>query len=113
VGGGSAPAHIPHILSKELNNECSSQSLQRQPERLGRDGDHRLLRRNPDRSAFGRGTGRCYRCVRRCGAATNGVLTLTGTYNSTILANAIATMIAQGNGLRSALVSLGLIKGAA
>lgn len=45
-------------------------------------------------------------------AATNGVLTLTGTYNSTILANAIATLAAQGNALRSALVSLGLIAGA-
>jgi hypothetical protein len=46
-------------------------------------------------------------------AATNGVLTLTGTYNSTILANAIASMIAQQNELRTAMVSLGLIKGAA
>ena len=46
-------------------------------------------------------------------AATNGVLTLTGTYNSTILANAIATLAAQGNALRNALVSLYLIKGAA
>lgn len=46
-------------------------------------------------------------------AATNGVLTLTGTYNSTILANAIATLAAQGNALRSALVSLAAIKGAA
>lgn len=46
-------------------------------------------------------------------AATNGVLTLTGTYNSTIIANAIATLAAQGNALRAALVSLGAIKGAA
>lgn len=52
------------------------------------------------------------------GAYTNGVLTLTGTYNSTILANAIATCILQGNALkvlvnqiRSDLVSLGLIVG--
>lgn len=44
-------------------------------------------------------------------AATNGVLTLTGTYNSAIIANAIATLAAQGNALRSALVSLGLITG--
>src|ERR1044072_8627300 len=44
-------------------------------------------------------------------AATNGVLTLTGTYNSTIIANAIATLAAQGNALRNALVSLGAIKG--
>lgn len=51
-------------------------------------------------------------------AATNGILTLTGTYNSTILANAIATLAQLGNAnktlvnqLRSDLVSLGLIKG--
>lgn len=44
-------------------------------------------------------------------AATNGILTITGTYNSAILANAIATLAAQGNALRNALVSLGLIKG--
>lgn len=44
-------------------------------------------------------------------AATNGVLTLTGSYNSAIIANALATVIAQGNALRGALVSLGLIKG--
>lgn len=46
-------------------------------------------------------------------AATNGVLALTGTYNSTLLINAIATIIAQGNATRNALVSLGLMKGAA
>lgn len=46
-------------------------------------------------------------------AATNGIAALTGTYNSTILANAIATLAAQGNALRNALVSLGLIKGSA
>lgn len=45
-------------------------------------------------------------------AATNGILTLTGTYNSTIIANAIATLAAQSNALRNALVSLGLIAGA-
>lgn len=44
-------------------------------------------------------------------APTNGILTLTGTYNSAIIGNAIATLAAQGNALRSALVSLGLIKG--
>lgn len=44
-------------------------------------------------------------------APTNGILTLTGTYNSTILANAIATLAAQGNAVRAALVSLGVIKG--
>jgi hypothetical protein len=42
-----------------------------------------------------------------------GVAALTGTYNSTILANAIATLAAQGNAMRSALVALGLIKGSA
>lgn len=46
-------------------------------------------------------------------AATNGILTLTASYNSAILANAIATLAAQGNALRAALVSLGLIKGGA
>lgn len=45
-------------------------------------------------------------------AATNGVLTLTGTYNSAIIANAIATLAAQSNAIRNALVSLGLIAGA-
>ena len=44
-------------------------------------------------------------------AATNGILTLTGTYNSTIIANAIATLAAQGNAIRNALVTLGIIKG--
>lgn len=47
------------------------------------------------------------------GAATNGMLTLTGTYNSTILANGFATIIAQTNELRAALVALNLVKGAA
>jgi len=45
-------------------------------------------------------------------AATNGIQPLTGTYNSTLLINAIATLAAQGNALRNALVSLGLIAGA-
>lgn len=44
-------------------------------------------------------------------AATNGILTLTATYNSAIIGNAIATLAAQGNALRNALVSLGLITG--
>lgn len=43
--------------------------------------------------------------------SATGVVTITGTYNSTILANAFATVIAQGNALRSALVNLGLIAG--
>lgn len=46
-------------------------------------------------------------------APTNGILTLTGTYNSTILANAIATLAAQGNAIQDALVDLGLMKGSA
>ena len=44
-------------------------------------------------------------------APTNGVASLTATYNSTILENAFATIVAQGNALRSALVDLGLIAG--
>lgn len=44
-------------------------------------------------------------------APTNGILTLTATYNSAILANAIATLAAQGNAVRAALVALNLIKG--
>lgn len=46
-------------------------------------------------------------------AATNGVLTLTGTYNSAIIANAIATITAQSNAMRNALVSVGILKGSA
>ena len=46
-------------------------------------------------------------------APTNGIAALTGTYNSTIIANAIATLAAQTNAMRNALVSLGLIKGSA
>jgi hypothetical protein len=44
-------------------------------------------------------------------AATNGVLTLTGTYNSAIIANALATIIAKLNEHGTALVNVGLIKG--
>ena len=46
-------------------------------------------------------------------APTNGILTVTGTYNSTIIADAIATLAAQGNAMQSVLVNLGLMKGAA
>lgn len=46
-------------------------------------------------------------------APTNGILTLTGTYNSAIIANAIATLAAQGNAMQAVLVSLGLMKGSA
>jgi hypothetical protein len=42
---------------------------------------------------------------------TTGVAALTGTYNSTIIANALATVIAQTNAMRTALVNLGLMKG--
>lgn len=43
--------------------------------------------------------------------SATGVATITATYNSTIIANALATLAAQGNALRAALVSLGAIKG--
>ena len=44
-------------------------------------------------------------------APTNGIAPLTGTYNSTLLINAIATLAAQGNALRNAIVSAGIIAG--
>jgi nitrous oxidase accessory protein NosD len=44
-------------------------------------------------------------------APTNGIAALTGTYNSTLLINAIATLAAQGNAIRNALVSAGIIAG--
>jgi hypothetical protein len=40
-----------------------------------------------------------------------GVAALTATYNSTLIANALATIVAQTNAYRTALVNLGLIKG--
>lgn len=46
-------------------------------------------------------------------APTNGILTLTGTYNSAIIANAIATIAAQTNAMQAVLVSVGLMKGSA
>lgn len=46
-------------------------------------------------------------------APTNGVAALTGTYNSTILINAIATILAQTNAMQAALVTAGIMKGAA
>lgn len=46
-------------------------------------------------------------------APTNGLAALTGTYNSTLLANAIATIAAQSNAMQAALVSVGLMKGSA
>lgn len=42
-------------------------------------------------------------------AATNGIQTITATYNSAILANAIATIAAQSNKLEAKLVALGLL----
>jgi hypothetical protein len=42
-----------------------------------------------------------------------GILTVTGTYNSAIVGNAIATLAAQTNAIRAALVSVGIIKGGA
>lgn len=45
--------------------------------------------------------------------AATGVAALTGTYNSTLLANAIATLAAQTNAMRTALVNLGAMKGSA
>lgn len=44
-------------------------------------------------------------------APTNGVAALTGTYNSTIIANALATIIAAVNAHRTSLVNLGIEKG--
>jgi hypothetical protein len=46
-------------------------------------------------------------------APTNGILTITATYNSAIIANAIATMAAQQNAMQAVLVSVGLMKGSA
>lgn len=43
--------------------------------------------------------------------AATGITTITGTYNSTILANAIATLAVQTNAIRLALVNLGIMKG--
>lgn len=43
--------------------------------------------------------------------ATTGVSAFTATVVSTVLNNALSTIIAQGNAIRGALVSLGLIKG--
>lgn len=46
-------------------------------------------------------------------APTNGILTLTGTYNSAIIANALATIAAQTNAMQAVLVSMGAMKGSA
>lgn len=55
------------------------------------------------------GVGNCTDASGGTAAATNGILTLTATYNSTILANSIATLAAQVNGLETALINLGLV----
>jgi len=47
------------------------------------------------------------------GTVSTVLAALTGTYNSTLIVNAIASLAAQGNAIRNALVSLGLIKGSA
>jgi len=44
-------------------------------------------------------------------APTNGVQPLTATYNSTLIVNALATIIAQTNAMRTALVNSGIMKG--
>lgn len=46
-------------------------------------------------------------------AATNGIAALTGTYNSTLLINAIATLAAGINAANATLTSLNLQKGSA
>lgn len=46
-------------------------------------------------------------------SATTGVQALTSTYNSTLISNSIATILAQTNAMRTALVNLGLMKGSA
>jgi hypothetical protein len=47
------------------------------------------------------------------GTASTVIAALTGTYNSTLIVAAIASLAAQGNAIRNALVSLGIIKGSA
>jgi hypothetical protein len=82
----------------------------------GPDGT-RLGQSSTDLVAFYGGTPRARQAVPAAitdasggtGAVTNGILTLTGTYNSTILANAIATLAASHNSLRAALVSIGIV----
>lgn len=46
-------------------------------------------------------------------ALTNGITTITGTYNSVILADAVATLAAQLENIRAEMVLMGLIKGSA
>lgn len=44
-------------------------------------------------------------------SATSGIQALTSTYNSTLIQNALATLWAQSDAMRTALVNIGLIKG--
>lgn len=44
-------------------------------------------------------------------SATSGVQALTSSYNSAILGNAIASILVELNAIRSALVTIGVIKG--
>lgn len=44
---------------------------------------------------------------------STGVTTITGTYNSAILANAFATTLAQLEEIRASLVEVGILKGSA
>ena len=45
-------------------------------------------------------------------SSATGVAAITGTYNQAVIANAVATLAAQTNAIRLALVNLGLIAGA-
>jgi len=47
------------------------------------------------------------------GTASTVLAALTSTYNSTLIVAALASLALQGNSIRAALVSLGLIKGSA
>lgn len=44
-------------------------------------------------------------------ASDTGLQALTGSYNSTLIANALSTLAAQGNAMQAALANLGLIAG--
>lgn len=44
-------------------------------------------------------------------SATSGLQALSGTFNSTLISNALVTLAAQGNAIRLALVNLGLVQG--
>lgn len=44
-------------------------------------------------------------------SATTGLQALTSSYNSTLVSNALSTLAAQTNAMRTALVNLGIMKG--